>query len=277
MKIAGATLSYVTEGAGPALLVLGSSVYYPRTFSKELRRCCTLICMDLPHFVPVDTGFDSACISFDGYSEFIEAIREDAGFDRVAVVGHSHHGNIALEYARRKPRHVSHVVLIGTPPANIQATVESAEHYWNHHATPERKEALRSRRESASLAPIRSQSPSAAYIRQYVTDAPLYWHDPSYDASWLWEGMSFSMEGVHAFRNLYRSYELHWDAELGKLPILVVMGADDFAVPPTMWRGILPRLSNVTFRELERCGHTPQLEQANEFDSTLLAWLGGLR
>lgn len=224
-------------------------------------------------FVPLNARFDHASISFDFYSECIDAVRTDAGLSRVMVLGHSHHGNIALEYARRKPYGVSHVVLIGTPPANIEATIESAEHYWQHHASSERKEALRSRRASASLTSMSAHSPSEAYIRQYVTDAPLYWHDPHYDAAWLWEGMSFSMDGVHAFRNLYRSYGLHWDAALEKLPMLVVMGVDDFAVPPTMWSGILPDLKNVTFRQLNRCGHTPQLEQANEFDRTLLAWL----
>ena len=50
VEIGGATLNYVAEGEGPALLVLGSSIYYPRTFSKGLRRSCTLICIDLPHF-----------------------------------------------------------------------------------------------------------------------------------------------------------------------------------------------------------------------------------
>lgn len=274
VAIAGTTLNYVVEGEGPALLVLGSSIYYPRTFSEELRRSCTLICLDLPHFVPVDAGFDPARTSFDFYSECIEAIRLDAGVGRVVVIGHSHHGNIALEYARRKPRNVSHIVLIGTPPANIETTVQSSEQYWKHHATSERKEALRSRRASAALASVTSQSPSDAYIRQYVIDAPLYWHDPHYDAGWLWEGMSFSMDAVHAFRNLYRSYELHWDAALRDLPVLAVMGVDDFAVPLTMWSAMPPDINNVTFRQLARCGHTPQLEQANEFDSTLLTWLG---
>lgn len=276
VRIAGATLNYVVEGeGGPVLLVLGSSIYYPRTFSLELRKACTLICLDLPHFAPVDARFDPACISFDLYSECIEAVRADAGLGRVGVVGHSHHGNIALEYARRKPRNVSNIVLIGTPPANVEATVKSAEQYWQDHATLERKEVLRIRRASTAIGAEESRSACETYIRQYVTDAPLYWHDPNYDAAWLWKGMSFSMDAVHAFRNLYRSYVLHWDATLRDLPILVVMGVDDFAVPPTMWSAVLPGLSHVTFCQLERSGHTPQLEQASEFDRYVLTWLSG--
>lgn len=99
----------------------------PRTFSKRLRETCLLLCADLPHFVPLRGEFDPARISFDFYSECIDAIRTDAGFDRVVVVGHSHHGNLALEYARRKPDAASHLVLIGTPPVDVATTVQSAD------------------------------------------------------------------------------------------------------------------------------------------------------
>ena len=85
--------------------------------------------------------------------------------------------------------------------------------------------------------------------------------------------MSFSMEAVHAFRNLYRSYQINWDATLGKLPVLVIMGRNDFAVPHTLWSGILPDLDNVSFNLLERSAHTPQLEEPNAFNGILLNWL----
>jgi proline iminopeptidase len=54
---------------------------------------------------------------------------------------------------------------------------------------------------------------------------------------------------------------------------LVTMGVNDFAVPPTMWGAVLGHLENVAFQLFERSGHTPQLEQAEEFDGLMLAWL----
>jgi proline iminopeptidase len=273
VEIAGVTLRYVVEGAGLPLLVVGSSIYYPRTFSKRLRESCTLICADVPHFVPAGAEFNPACINFDFYAQCVEAVRTDAGIGRVVIVGHSHHGNIALEYARRHPGNVSHVVVIGSPPADIATTVQCAEQYWDTHATAERKAALQRRRRTSVKEEDASRSPSESYVRQYVTDAPLYWNDPDYDASWLWDGMSFSMDAVSAFRDLYRSYELNWDDALCRIPVLVVMGANDFAVPHTLWSSLLPDLANVTFRLLEHAGHTPQLEQPEEFDHCLLNWL----
>lgn len=273
VEIAGATLAYVVEGEGVPLLVVGSSIYYPRTFSKRLRESCALICADLPHFVPVRSEFSTARISFEFYAECIEAMRADAGLGRVVVVGHSHHGNIATEYARRHPESVSHIVLIGSPPADIATTVQCAEQFWRTHATAERRVALQRRRRASAEEEGVSRSPSESFVRQYVTDAPLYWNDPDYDASWLWEGMSFSMDAVHAFRNLYRTYELNWDVALVDRPALVVMGVNDFAVPHTLWSSVLHNLDNVAFRLLERSGHTPQLEEPEEFDDVLLSWL----
>ena len=273
VQSAGVTLTYTVEGTGTPLLVVGSSRYYPRTFSRDLRQSCTLVCADLPHFVSLSQNFQTESISFDSYAEHINAIRVSAGLERVAVVRHSHHGNVALEYAKRYHLNVSHVVLIGTPPVNIAQTVKEAERYWACSASDERKAVLQQRRCMSDSKHLTSLPPTQTYISQYVTDAPLYWNDPNYDASWLWEDMTFDMDAVSAFRGLYSDYELSWDEDKFNAPVLVVLGRNDFAVPHTLWKGILPRLANVTFHLLEHSGHTPQLEQPKEFDQLLLGWL----
>jgi proline iminopeptidase len=274
VNVAGAELAYTVEGVGTPLLTVGSSIYYPRTFSQDLRRRCSLVCADLPHFVQLNPEFAYTSINFDVYAKCIEAVRLAADLGRVVVVGHSHHGNVALEYAKRFPQNVSHVVLIGSPPVDISQTVQGAKQYWALHASKERRDALETRRRSLiDKNQFESLSPRDAYMWQYVTDAPLYWNDPDYDASWLWEGITFDMEAIHAFRELYQDYELNWDAKSLTAPVLVVMGENDYAVPNTLWNPILPRLENVTLRVFSKSGHTPQLEQPEEFDKFLLNWL----
>lgn len=273
VNVAGAELAYTLEGVGTPLLAVGSSVYYPRTFSQYLRQSCQLTCSDLPHFVQLSPEFELTSINFEIYAKCIEAVRIAADLGRVVVMGHSHHGNVAVEYAKRFPQNVSHVVLIGSPPVNIAKTVQGAEQYWALCASEERRDALEKRRSLVDKGQFESLSPKDAYILQYVADAPLYWNDPAYDASWLWEGMTFDMEAIHAFRDLYQDYELNWDARLLTAPVLVVMGENDYAVPHTLWKGILPKLENVTFRVFSKSGHTPQLEQPEEFDHLLLNWL----
>lgn len=275
VTVADAELAYSIEGAGKPLLVVGSSIYYPRTFSQALRQSCLLIFADLPHFSRLPADFDYSSISFDLYAQCIEAVRRSANIGRVAVVGHSHHGNIALEYAKRFPDSVTHVVLIGSPPVNISQTVQGSAESWRLHASETRKAVL-ARRRSALLESITASSLKTddGFIQQYVADAPLYWNDPNYDAAWLWKCMVFDMQAIDAFRNLFKDYELDWNSALLKAPVLIVMGKNDFAVSHSLWKKILPRLQNYTFRLLDKSGHTPQLEQPEEFDRLLLHWLG---
>ena len=274
VRFADRTLGFSVEGSGAAaLLVVGSSIYYPRTFSQRLKQTCTLVCADLPHFVRRKTPVRADLISFAGYAACIEAIRRAAGLEQVVIVGHSHHGNVALEYAKRYPEAVSHVVMIGTPPVDIARTIEASERYWRTHASESRQALLRERRAALDENDLASLPPHKAYVARYVADAPLYWHNPAYDAAWLWQDMEFELEAVRAFRDLYQVYELNWNPETLKVPTLVVMGRSDFAVPHTLWEGNLSGLDNVTIQVLDGSGHTPQLEQPDVFDPMLLDWL----
>lgn len=270
----GIELNYSMEGSGDlTMLVVGSSIYYPRTFSKRLKQSFRFVCADLPHFVDFCPEFDTASIGFDFYAECIESMRTAAGLGRVVVAGHSHHGNVAIEYATRFPQYASHVVLIGSPPANIAQTMDCAERYWNTHASSLRKQSLDDRRASLDERHLASLSPKDAFVTKYVTDAPLYWHDPEYDARWLWAGMQFRMDAIHSFQNLFEEYAMRCDPESFKTPVLAVMGRDDFAVPHTLWTDGHADLRSVDVRVLDRCGHTPQLEQPDQFEKTLLSWL----
>jgi len=272
-QVDGVTLGMKIEGSGTALLVVGSSIFYPRTFSEQLKRSCQIACADLPHFVSPGRDFDLSRIHFYHYTNYIDAVRHHVELERVVIMGHSHHGNIALEYAKRFPHHVSHIVLIGTPPADITRTVDEAGRYWDIQASEARKSLLQTRRSAMDEKAVQSLSPEQAYITQYVTDAPLYWHKPDYDAAWLWQGMRFEMSAIHAFRDLYCDYQITENIDRLQAPILVVMGRDDYAVPHTLWKNVLPGMPNVTFQVLDKSGHTPQLEQPENFDSLLLNWL----
>jgi proline iminopeptidase len=273
VRIAGAELGFTIEGSGAPLLVAGSSIYYPRTFSDRLKRSRTLVCADLPHFADLPPGFRTEAIGFDLYADCIEAVRAATGFDRVAIAGHSHHGNVALEYAKRYAQYVAQVVLIGTPPVDLEQTLAAGRHYWDAHASNRRKALLQQRRNGLDPERLAQLPAHQAYVARYVADAPRYWHDPTYDAAWLWRDMTFAMTAVDAFRALFRSYALSRDDRALAAPLLVIAGRDDYAVPHTLWQPLLPQLRQVTFHLLQRSGHTPQLEQPEVFDRIVLDWM----
>lgn len=71
--------------------------------------------LDVRHFAETHASFSPDGITLDTYTDDIEAVRRKLGFQQLVVIGHSHNGNLSLEYAKRFPSRVSHVVLIGSP------------------------------------------------------------------------------------------------------------------------------------------------------------------
>jgi len=229
--------------------------------------------MDLPHFVKTGTNFQSNTVSFDTYSEMIEKIRSVTGLKEVVIAGHSHHGNVALEYAKRFSQRVSHVVMIGSPPVDNKQTIEAGQNYWDDHASIQRKNALRARRKDVDEEYLASLPPQEAFVTKYIADAPLYWHNPDYDASWLWQDMNFDMDTIHAFKDLYSTYTLKRDIGNLESPVLIMMGRSDFVVPHLLWERVISELQNFTLKVFDKSGHTPQVEQSKLFNRILLEWL----
>ena len=50
IEVDGSQLEYVVQGEGLPCLVIGSSIYYPRTFSPELRKHLKLYFVDMKWF-----------------------------------------------------------------------------------------------------------------------------------------------------------------------------------------------------------------------------------
>jgi proline iminopeptidase len=274
------TLRYTVEGSGTPVLVPGSATYYPRTFSRVLRRVLALAFTDLRHFAEATAdgpAAPAAGLNLDTYLEDMDRLRDAVGFDRCVVLGHSHHGCLALEYAKRYPERVSHVVMVGAPPVGVRPTMEAGEAYWADHASEERKAVLR--RNGDALAPdvLAKMSPAEAVVARYVAAGPRYWHDPTYDASWLWRDVPRDMDALAAFKQMFVSFEVEWDRV--SAPVLVVMGRHDYVVPPPLWDEALERVGtgpgtgDVTYRVLEGSGHTPQLEEPRALEEVLLEWL----
>lgn len=275
-EVEGAQLAYRIEGHGPTCLVVGSSVYYPRVFSQDLREHLQLVFVDLRHFAVSDPSFTPDRISVETYPDDIEHVRQTLELGDVVVIGHSIHGTIALEYARRYPEHVRGVVAVGSPPYRSDEDPSPTERFWEADASAERKEILA--RRVAELTPeVRAAlSPGQLWARHYLANAPKIWFDPTYDGSWLWDGavLDGSIYGRVA-GELLKPYDLAQGPEIA-LPVLVAHGRYDYWEGHTLWEGRLHKLPRHTFVLFERSGHTPPLEEPERFNQTLVEWVRGL-
>lgn len=76
----------------------------------------------------------------------------------------------------------------------------------------------------------------------------------------------------------FTSIDISAGLESFKVPVLLALGRYDFSIgPPSAWDPMRPKFRDLTIRVFERSGHTPQLEEAELFDSELVDWLRSRR
>ncbi len=279
VKVEGAELRYVVEGQGRPILVLGSSIYYPRTFSDELKGQFKFAHLDSRHFVPADPDFDITTISLQTYADDAEKARQELGLGKVLVAGHSVHATLALDYARRYPESVSGVVALGGVPGGMGNLQQISQDFWEAEASDERKAILAQNWvEFGGQEKLAELAPSDQIVASYVANGPMYWYDPTFDASPLWEGVESNMSlFFHLMGSMVGEYDLAQGPPPVKSPVFIVMGRYDFVVPHTLWdEAAQAKIPQLSFNLFEKSGHTPQLEEPALFDQKLIAWLGDL-
>ena len=277
-EVEGFHLRYRIEGHGLPCLVVGSAICYPRVFSQELRAHLQLVFVDLRHFAAsADPSFSPSRITIDTYADDIEGIRQTLGLGDVVVIGHSIHGSLALEYARRYPEHVRGVVTIGGSPCDSKEDLAAGVRLWETEASEERKRILA--RQLAELTPeVRATlSPADIFVREYVAYGPARWFDPTRDCSWLWEEVVPDMPITeHLFGELFKTYDLAQGHAQIQAPVLIAHGRYDYGAPYTLWEEHRHKLPRHTYALFEKSGHFPSLEEPHRFDQTLLAWVHSL-
>jgi proline iminopeptidase len=267
VAVGGADLYYVTKGTGPVCLVLcnlGTAVM-ERQMLPPLENHLTLVYVDL-RGSGQSTG-DPASLTFDGLAEDLEAVRRHLGVDRVAVLGWSILGVLAIEYARRCPASVSHAIAVCTPPkGSIPWLVAESSAFFEAQASAERKEIYR-----ANLAALPPGTPPAQAV---FAQAPLRFFDPRTDMVPLLAGALFKPA---FFEHLLGPLTQTWDAAVdpGSLgvPLLVALGRHDYVSPHVLWAPVLPALPTATAAVFERSGHQPFYEEPERFTEVVTDWM----
>ncbi len=273
----GFRLRYIVEGAGPPALVVGSALYYSRAFSENLREHLRLVFMDHRGFAPSPGPRDTTAFALDTLIDDMEQVRQALDLGPVVVIGHSGHAFMALEYAKKYPANVSHVVMIGIAPDLSAARTEATQAYWETSASAERKAVMEEnlrRLPDDEIAQLQV-SPGQKFIRTYIRNGPKAWYDPRFDSSPLWEGVEINMDMFnHVWGRIFRDIDITRGLETFDRPVFLALGRYDFLVaPPSSWEPLRPLFKDLTVRIFERSGHTPQYEEAAAFDEELVRWI----
>lgn len=270
IEIDGFKLKYRTEGAGPDALVIGSTVY-SRRFSQNLRKSLRLHFLDYRGFAEGPKGE----LTFETLLDDIEYARAQLELKKCIVIGHSAHGLLALEYAKKYKQHVSHVVIIGMPPHMKQENIAMAQRNWDESVWPERKAAFERNMQLMPDAKLNQLPREEWFLQMNFRNVPKSWYDYNFDSKPLWEGVK---PNTHVLDQMYLKFAREVDVSRGleslDLPVLLAYGRFEFLVAPVQsWDPLRPKFKNLTVRIFEKSAHSPQYEEPELFDAELLKWL----
>jgi len=268
VSVNGAELFYSTRGEGPACLVLSAigTRPYERQMPQELSDRLQLVFVDL-RGGGRSTG-EPSDLTFDVLADDLEAIRADLGVERVAVLGHSILSLLAIEYGRRRPASVSHVITAGAPPRGDMAWVTAeATAFFAADASEERKQILRDNMARLPPDPLPGQVMFA--------QTPMRFFDPRTDAVPLFADAEVQ-PGLfqHLLGPLTQGWDLTVDPGSLNVPLFLAHGRHDYVVPYTLWDGLVEKLPHATFQLFERSGHQPFFEEPERFTEAVTAWMG---
>lgn len=269
------TLPYRIEGNGHPAIVIGSSLYYSRAFSQNLRDHLRLIFMDHRGFVPSPGPVENDDFELDQLVDDVEYLRKELNLGRVAVVGHSGHSFMALEYGRKYPQHTSHIIMIGISPTLGPEMMEKAEQNWEANATDDRKLAEKENMLKLPDEVLSKLPPEQAFFQFYIRNAARVWYDPKYDCTALWEGVTANMAMFdYVWGELFAKIDVTKGLDTFDRPVFMALGRHDYIVgPPSTWDPIIPRFKDITIKIFDKSGHTPPFEEPELFDQELMGWM----
>lgn len=271
VSVKGAELFYSTRGNGPACLVLSGigTRPYERQTPPQLSDRLRLVYVDL-RGSGRSTG-EPTDLTFEVLAADLEAIRVDLGVERIAVLGHSILGVLAIEYARCCPASVSHVIAVGTPPSGDMARLSAkSASFFEEDASEDRKRLLRD-----NLAKL----PSGASLLQTVfAQTPMRFFDARFDAAPLFvEAVPRPALGKHILGTLVPAWDVTDGASTLRVPIFIAHGRYDYVVPYVLWEGIAAKLPGATMQIFEQSGHQPFFEEPDRFAAAVTDWMTSQR
>ncbi|WP_194540429.1 alpha/beta fold hydrolase [Paenibacillus sp. JZ16] len=269
----GFALNVSIRGNGRPILVVGSSIYYPRLFSEQLYTSFQLIFLDHRGFVKPPRTLEPEEYTLDKVLDDIEAARQTLELEDFIILGHSGHAFMALEYAKKYPEHVRKVVLLNTAPTNSPERQQQSFAFFNETACPERKRQFEA--DITLLEGDIQREPERRFAHMCIRMGAHSFYDYAYDAAWMWEGVFTNMPVIdHLWGEAFARLNLIDSLKEVAKPVLIGLGRYDYLVSPvSLWDAINGSQANVKKAIFEKSGHNPMFEEPHLFNAILTDWI----
>ncbi|MDG4974927.1 alpha/beta hydrolase [Lactococcus lactis] len=261
-------LSYLQKGntAAKPIMVIGSSIYYPRLFKDEIFENLNLIFLDHRGFVlPESTNVG---YSLEEVVEDIEMIRQQLEIESMYILGHSGHGFMAMAYAAKYGKYVAGIILSNLAPTNSQERQDVSLACFERTASKNRKKYFYS--EIDQLAGDIKSDPNKRFTHMNIRMQAHSFYDYHFDGAYLWNDVENNMP---ALDYLWGKAFAIFDTETflrnwGKKVILLLSDNDYLVAPTSLWDDIAKE-NDIEIIKFSKSGHNPMLEEPYAYFNAL--------
>ncbi|MCW4050182.1 MAG: alpha/beta hydrolase [Candidatus Bathyarchaeota archaeon] len=272
VEVDGTKLYYKIDGIGTPCIITSylGALSYERMFSKNLRDHLKLIFNDLGGGGGESIPRNVESITLATLSDEMEALRRTLNLGKFILLGHSANVFIALDYVKRHPSKVSHLILIGGGPKSDSSFFQRhQQEYWDKHASEERRELLKNKLERLGDMQLFDDFP-----RWYEANTPKFWKDADFDTKPIFQGVKPNYDVLrHLFGNVFGEFDSTSYLTEITCPVLLMMGKYDFSNPPSLWDNYWKKFPDCTYHLLDDSGHNPMIEIPMTFDKLLIDWI----
>ena len=205
--------------------------------------------------------------SHEQWAADIDALREWIGAERIIMAGGSYGGFMSMEYAIRYPERVQALVLRDTAPDNS-------------HSELSRANALASDRVTVDMDKFDRIDEGRVRDDDDLRDC---WREilPLYDFVYESEAVERKVAATpyryeahnYAFSKNLPNYDLKGALPGISAPTLVTVGRTDWITPVSCSETIVSLIPDARLAIFEKSGHSPQIEEAEEWTATVRGFL----
>jgi len=274
----GRTLAYHRSGSGPTLVCHPGGPGFSSLYFADLAALgdeLELVLLDPRGTGGSDPARDPGQYAIADYASDVEELREHLGLEQLLLLGHSHGGVVAVEYAARHPDRVERLILASTLPrhgpqqeAAMQQAVEARQgEPWYEDAV----EALQTEAQGSFANGHELMELCRRMMPLYYADygererrhvASLDGDSLCVDATRLWE------------KEIFERFDMRPLLPSLTMPTLVITGERDFITGPACGAELAEGIPEAERVVLPGVGHMSFVEAPEQFREAVLSFLG---
>jgi pimeloyl-ACP methyl ester carboxylesterase len=269
VDIAGVQTYVADAGDGPAVLLIhgyGDTADGWRRVAPGLLKDHRVVALDMPPFGRSASPPKGKLLDF--YSEFFPSFLEELDLDRTTVIGHSLGGAVALRLAIENPDRVERLGLVA--PAGLG----DAPPWWWHALTARLLWQGALAIPSPLTTPIVRQGLKGFLALRLFAGPNRLGSEIKHlvDMHGSRTDLSKLLAAGHACIDSYTGRLLEQSIEL-EIPLWMLWGRRDGLVPSVHARAFARAHPDAKVHVLDDCGHYPQIELPQRFNTLLRRWL----